>query len=139
MEDPAALRWLPRSPEDFRARCAEVDKRPDRGGALRQLAGHALGANELQRLARSVDQALADGAVAPLQEFTLGLVSNATTDFIAPALIGSAARHGIALRVATAPFGMTMQAALDPTSEPLASRPHAILLALDYRTYFGDY
>ncbi|HEX3996170.1 MAG TPA: HAD-IIIC family phosphatase, partial [Acetobacteraceae bacterium] len=139
MEDPAALRWLPRSPQDFRARCAEVDKRPGRGDALRQLAGHALGVNELQRLARSVDQALADGAAAPLQEFTLGLVSNTTTDFIAPALIGSAARHGMALRVAAATFGMTMQAALDLTSEPLASRPHAILLALDYRAYFADY
>ena len=139
MVDPAALPWLPRSPQDFRAHCAEVDKQPGRGDLLRRLAGHALGANELQRLARSVTQALADNAAAPLQEFTLGVVSNTTTDFILPALIGSAARHGIALRVATAPFGMTMQAALDPASEPLASRPHAILLALDYRAYFGDY
>jgi len=98
-----------------------------------------LGLNELDRLARSIARAQADGATAPLQDFTIGLVSNATTDFIRPALVASAARYGISLRVAAAPFGMTMQAALDERGEPLASRPDAILLALDYRAYFAEY
>ena len=139
MAEPALLPWLPTPPQDFRARCAGIDTMAPRGNALRQLAAHALGMNELQRLARSVALAVNDGAAAPLQGFTLGLISNSTTDFIKPALIGSAARHGIALQVATAPFGMTMQAALDPSSELLETRPDAILLALDYRTYFNEY
>jgi len=137
--DAALLSWLPRPPEGFRVRCTATDTTAPRGAALRALAGYALGANQLHRLARSVAQAVEDGAAAPLQGFTLGLVSNATTDFIVPALVASALRYGIALRVAAAPFGMTLQAALDAASEPLASRPDAILLALDYRAYFPEY
>src|ERR1700752_2715816 len=139
MVEPALLPWLPASQPDYRAHCADIDTMAQRGTALRRLAGHALGTNELQRLARSIIQAVNDGTAAPLQSFALGLVSNSTTDFIVPALIGSAARHGVALRVAAAPFGMTMQAALDPASELLQIRPDAILLALDYRAYCNDY
>jgi FkbH-like protein len=139
MVESALLPWLPAAPDDLRARCAEIDAMAQRGTAMRWLAGHALGANDLQRLARSITRAVNDGRAAPLQSFELGLISNNTTDFIVPALIGSAARHGIALRVAASPFGMTIQAALDPSSELLESRLDAILLALDYRAYFSDY
>ena len=139
MPEPTLLPWLPASPPDFRVRCADIDAMAQRGTALRLLAGHALGTNDLRRLARSITQAVDDGTATPLQSFALGLISNSTTDFIVPALIGSAARHGIALRVAAAPFGVTMQAALDPSSELLKNRPDAILLALDYRAYFNDY
>ncbi len=54
MAEPALLPWLPAPPQNFRARCADIDAMSQRGNALRQLAAHALGMNDLQRLARSV-------------------------------------------------------------------------------------
>jgi FkbH-like protein len=132
--------WLLPGPEDLRRRSEAIDSlQGARGEALRELAAHELNNNQLLRLARSLNLARAAGAEAPLSNFTLRLVSNATTDFIVPALEGTGLRHGFALKVEAAPFGVTLQAALSPEFSVLETDPDAILLALDYRAYFADY
>jgi hypothetical protein len=50
-----------------------------------------------------------------------------------PALVASAARHGIALDVVQPSYDQVAQEALTPDSKVNSSKPHAVLLALDYR------
>jgi FkbH-like protein len=132
--------WLRPAPADFRARCDAIDKMAgNRGEPLRQLATHELNEMQLVRLARSLRAARAARLEAPLSHFTLGVVSNATTDFIIPALAATGVRHGFAMEVAAAPFGMTLQAALSSDSSVVRANPDAILLALDYRAFFSEF
>jgi HAD superfamily phosphatase (TIGR01681 family) len=131
--------WLPEPPDDFRARCDSIDRmEAKRGKALHQLSNYGLNETQLARLARSLRAARASGSEGPLLPFSFGIVSNATTDFIATAFEGTGVRHGFALLVTAAPFGMTLQAALSPDSALLQAHPDAILLALDYRAYFPE-
>ncbi len=131
--DRAKLPWLPAAPADFRARCKAVDAQDGPcGGALQRLATHALSGNQLNRLATSLGRV---ANATPLAPFRLGLLSNATTSFIGPAVVASAARHGLAVELVEAPFGQEMQQALDPASLLNAAKPDAILLALDHRAY----
>ncbi|HUA55653.1 MAG TPA: HAD-IIIC family phosphatase [Candidatus Sulfotelmatobacter sp.] len=131
----ASLGWLPRPPADFSAQCRGVlDAGPELVERLRWLASHGLDDVQLSRLATQVFRARAAGrALAPLTPFRLGVVSNATTDFIVPTLVATALRHGIALECIAAPFGQVVQQALSATSEIRAARPDAVLVALDFR------
>lgn len=131
----ADLPWLEPAPDGFRGLCKAADDLPDgRGKTLRRLATYRLDLNQLTRLARSVQAARAtEGALAPLQPLRLGLLSNATTDLLVPALVGTAPRHGLALDVVAAPFDQVMQEALNPDSALQRARPDAVLLALDHR------
>jgi FkbH-like protein len=132
--------YLPPKPLNFRQLCADVDAMETRrGDRLRWLASHQLDNNALHRLATSIEKAIACGATDPLTSFTLGLVSNGTTDLLSSALVGAAARYGIVVSVIASPFGVTFQAAFDSDSTILAENPDAILLALDYRAFFADY
>jgi len=132
--------WLPLAPDDFRRRCDVIDRMSaKRVGALRELANYELNDSQLLRLVRSLNKARAEEGDSPLQPFTLGLVSNTTTDFLAPALQGAGLRHGLALQTAIAPFGVTLQAAVSADFGVLPAKPDAILLALDFRAYFADY
>ncbi len=138
MLNPASIGWLPAAPAEFRRICNAIDASGgSRGDGLRGLALHDLNSNQLHRLARSVSAALEAGAVAPLDPVKLGLVSNTTTDLLVAPLVGSGARYGLALSVEAAPFGVTLQAALDPQSPINRAHPDAILLALDHRAFFG--
>ena len=105
---------------------------------LRRLAEYALDINALSRLSRSVAKAIGGNLHGPLTRFHLALLSNATTDLVVPALVASAARYGVALSVAPAPFGMTVQAAMDPTASIWSPLPDGVLVQLDYRAFFGD-
>jgi FkbH-like protein len=126
------LTWLPRAPADFRARCKRLDAAFD-AAALRRLAEHALDINQLTRLAKTVATARAAGRnLAPLTPFRLGLVSNATASLIAPALVATALRHGIALEMVETEFDQAMAEALDPSSSLHRASPDAVLVALDY-------
>ena len=58
-----------------------------RGDGLRRLANYRLETNGLHRLSRSIAAAMAVSAAKPLTNLTLGLISNATTDLIVPALV----------------------------------------------------
>jgi FkbH-like protein len=133
------LAWLPRPPADWRLRVEGLGGTAGGSSApigtqLRALAAHALDINQLARLSRRIAALRARGeSLAPLESFKLALLSNATTQLIAPALIASAARHGIALDVVEAPYDQTLQSALDPGSPIQQARPDAVLLAVDER------
>jgi FkbH-like protein len=124
------LAWLPRAPEDFgvNLRLAKT------GYDLRVLAGIALNENQLQKLAnqlRRLQTAQAD--LNELTPLTIGILSNATTQTITPALIGTALRFGLLLDIVEAEFDQIAQEAFSADSA-FASRPlHAILVSLDHR------
>jgi FkbH-like protein len=128
------LAWLPRPPADFAASCKALATADAPGAAIRHLAGHGLDENQLARLGRAIMRLQRDGqSLAPLQPFRLGLIGNGTLDLLAPVLVGSAARHGIALECVLADYGQITQEALDPASRINAARPDAVLLAVDHR------
>ncbi len=132
--------WLRPPPDDFRSRCEAVERLPaDRTEALRELASYELNDSQLVRLVRSLEKIRLSEEASRLDPFCLALVSNATTDFLIPALQGTGLRHGFDLRIAAAPFGMTFQAATEAEHGVLSANPDAILLALDFRAYFADY
>jgi FkbH-like protein len=137
-----ALSWLPRPPADFRQRCtALLDSGPDSDGTNRdvgrtiiQLATHALEDPQMRLLARTIATLRTRGVdLAPLTPFRLGIVGNGTLDLLLPALVASAARFGIALECITPHYGQILQPATDSDSALHRARPHAVLLALDYR------
>jgi FkbH-like protein len=104
------------------------------GLELQFLASYALDLNQLTKLAKAIARARSAGnSLGPLVPFRLALLSNSTTDFIVPALIASAARHGIALEVIEPSYDQVAQEALTPDSKVNSSKPNAVLFALDYR------
>ncbi len=131
----AQLAWLPRPAPGFSAACKSALEAGDRlGRRLRSLATPALDSNQLAKLARVIGQARAKGAsLAPLIPFRLGLISNSTTDFLVPALVATAARHGIALECVCGDYDQGMQEALSAESKINRAKPDAVLIALDYR------
>jgi FkbH-like protein len=136
MHDPIAdLPWLPRPPEDFGGLCrSALADEGLAGSRLQFLAGHALNNNQLPRLARVIGEARARRIpLAPLTPFRLGLIGNGTLDMIAPALVASAARHGIALDCIVTPYDQFLQEAVAPDSAINKARPDAVLVALDHR------
>jgi FkbH-like protein len=127
------LAWLLPPPDDFSAQIKPLKTDPEPAAALRALAGTALGANQLGRVARVVEAARADGrSLAPLAPLRLGIIGNATTDFIVPAIVGTGVRFGFAIECICADYGQFMQAALDPGSEINRANCDAVLVALDY-------
>jgi FkbH-like protein len=132
-----ALSWLPPPPAEFAARRrALADLQTGHGDALRALATHALDENQLALLAKTLGTLRTKGTdLAPLTPFHLGIISNATTHHLVPALIGTALRHGIALTCTEAAYGQIMQAALAPEAAFGGARPDAVLLALDWRAF----
>jgi FkbH-like protein len=129
------LEWLPRPPEDFSKRCRALrESSGELGREVRILASFGLDENKLARLANSIEVLRArPGALSPLTPFRLGILCNATSHFMVPALVATAARYGFALECIEANFGQVMQEALTPDSLINRARPDAVLLALDYR------
>ncbi|RSV43553.1 HAD-IIIC family phosphatase [Sphingomonas sp. ABOLE] len=133
------LSWLPRAPDDFRKqRRALSDKAGPIGQDLRFLATHQLSDSQLTQLAQSIADLRSAGAdLSPLVPFRLGLVGNGTLDLLAPLLVASAVRHGIALEVVQTEYGQLMQEAMSPQSGINSGKCDAVLLALDYRALPG--
>lgn len=129
------LSWLPTPPDDFHARCKSLlEARGPQGRSVRALASLALDENKLDALAKVVDALRGrPGALGPLAPFKLGIASNATTHFLVPALVATAARHGIALECVEGGFDQAPQEACDPLSAINGTRPDAVLVAIDYR------
>ena len=128
------LEWLPTAPSDFRHRCLLLATSTSPGRDIRHLATHALDLGQLEDLADAIGKARAAGADRrPLTRFRLGLLGNGTLDFIEPALIASAARHGVDLECVRGGYDQALQDALDPASVINSARPDAVLVALDYR------
>jgi len=141
----ASLGWLPRPEANFADQCRDMLDTPgELGRRLQRLASFALAETQLAQLAKQVERARsASLPLDPLVPFRLGLVSNATTDFIRPALIATALRHGISLECVAAPFGQVVQEALSPDSTIRRAEPDAVLVAVDFhglplRTAPGD-
>jgi FkbH-like protein len=104
------------------------------GPQFQALASYALDLNQLTRLAKCIAKARAEGrSLDPLVPFCLAVLSNSTIDLIVPALVASAARHGILLDVIQPSYDQVAQEALTQDSRVNSSRPDAVLLALDYR------
>lgn len=129
------LQWLPQPPADFKRRCSDLIEEKDAvGDALQQLAGYALDANQLSRLSRTVRTIQEKGhPLEPLTPFRLGVLSNATSDFLEPAIVASALRYGLAIKIVHGNYDQVLQSALDPDSEINRSKCDAVLIALDYR------
>jgi FkbH-like protein len=130
----STLGWLPRAPADFKRRCEALAHSSAPGTDLRALATHALDGLQLERLARAIKTLRANDAdLRPLSNVRIGLLGNGTLDFIAPALVGSAARHGLALDCVRSGYDQVVQEALDPRSALHRAAPQAVLVALDHR------
>jgi FkbH-like protein len=129
------LQWLPRPPEDFSKRCRALrETAGEVGREIRALASFALDENKLVKLANSIESLRSTpDNLRPLIPFRLGIISNATSHFMVPALTATAARYGIALECIEANYGQVMQEALAPDSMINRARADAVLVAIDYR------
>jgi FkbH-like protein len=129
------LQWLPRAPEDFSKRCRALrESAGEAGREIRALASFALDENKLVKLANSIDSLRSTpDYLRPLIPFRLGIISNATSHFMVPALTATAARYGIALECIEANYGQVMQEALAPDSMINRAHADAVLVAIDYR------
>ena len=101
------LDWLTRPPADFRVqlrnlRAAIADGAPEAATQLRALAAHSLDLNQLDQLGRTA--ATLPVAASGLRPLKLGILGDGTQDLIAPALAGSALRHGLALSITTGDY-----------------------------------
>jgi FkbH-like protein len=131
------LAWLPKPPADFSAQSRSLTDSAEQFGArLQALASYSLDETHLDRLGRAIARARqAAFPFSPLTPFRLGVVSNATVDFIIPALEASAARYGIALECTRGAYDQTVQEALNPDSIIHRSNVEAVLVAIDYRGF----
>lgn len=129
------LAWLPRPPTDFKDMCRRLEASAS-GAAIQHLASFALDASRSARLARVIRKLQERGSpLPPLTPMKLGILANGTIDFVIPALVAGAARHGILLECVTADYGLFAQEALDPSSRINAAQCDFVLLALDYRAF----
>lgn len=129
------LQWLVPAPKDFPERLKSLFNSPGPlGREIQALAQYGLDLNQLTRLANAIARAKAESAsLHPLLPFRLAVLSNATIDLVVPALVASAARRGIALDVIQPSYDQVAQEALGPDSKVNASKPDAVLFALDFR------
>jgi len=131
----ADLAWLPVPPADFNARCAKLLTHADPSREIRSLAAYALDDNKLNRLAGAIASARSNRfSLASLTPFRLGVIGSGTLDFVIPALISSAARHGVALECVKGQYDQFLQEAVSATSTISTANCDAVLIALDYRS-----
>ena len=131
----ADLAWLPPAPAQFSEKVKGLPQSTSPGADIQALALHSLGLNQLTRLAKAIEhwRATDPAALRPLIPFRLAILSNSTMDMVAPTLIATAARHGIALELILPAYDQVAQEAMNPHSQINAAKPDAVLLALDYR------
>ena len=128
------LEWLPRVPDDFNEQLQTATQEKTSGSLLRKLAGYALHINQIHRIAKAIAIAQKGNKdLRPLKPFSLGIVSNATTSIIVPALVATAARYGFSLTVHEAPYGQAVQVALGEVEAFKDVVMDAILIAIDYK------
>ena len=129
------LQWLPRTTREFPERLKALGSSTGPlGGELQALALHFMDLNQLMKLAKAIEEARSTGKpLDPLVPFRLAVLSNSTIDLIVPALVASAARHGIALEAIHPSYDQVAQEAFTSDSKVNSSKPDAVLLALDYR------
>ena len=136
-----SLPWLPSPPQNFSELCRVIgSSRGSIGTQIQSISGFRLSNQQYLSVARLIEQARRDNAdLAPLSDFDLGILSNATFDLLLDFFPAAAARHGIALRSITAAFDQVMQEALDPLSALNRVHLHAMLIAVDHRWFNLDH
>jgi FkbH-like protein len=124
------LSWLPQPPSDFSTQVRSASA----GATLRSLATHALDENQLHkltnRLAGLSQQGVQLEGLIPLK---IGLLSNATTNTLAPAIVGTGLRFGLKLDVVEAAFNQIAQEAFSAQSSFDGQCLDAVLIAIDCR------
>lgn len=129
------LHWLPRAPQEFPHRLKDLgNSTSPLGSDLQALASYGLDLNQLTKLANFINKARRENKdLNPLVPFRLAVLSNSTSDFVIPALVASAARHGIALEIIQHAYDHVAQECLTPDSKINSSKADAVLFSLDYR------
>ena len=124
------LTWLPQAPPDFIQRLRNAQS----GDDLRFLARHSLDENQLHKLVKQLWRCQEEHKnLSGLTNLTVGLLSNTTTQSMAPALIGTALRYDILLNVIETEFNQIAQVAFarDPVFETAALS--AVVINIDHR------
>lgn len=131
----ADLPWLPLPPSDHRDRMAAF-RRSDRptDHDLKRLANCRLDENGIISLGKVV-RAVADriDLSSGLTKVRMVLLSDTTTDYLAPALVASAVRRGILLDLVVGDFGLIEQELFDPKPEFLDPAPDLVMVSIDTR------
>lgn len=131
--DILSLPWLPPTGPNFRSDLRSLkDSTEFNFDEARRLASTALDLTQLHSLARLLDKHPAESRGASI---AISVLSNATTDLIRSALVGTGARYGLRLNVDTPPFGSWATEALDPHSSTNRRDNDFVLLALDHRAF----
>jgi FkbH-like protein len=132
----SGLEWLVTPPDSFRTDCKALPNGgPDLGARARKLASYRLDGNQLNRIGSALRAAMNDGRdMRPLSAFRLAVLGTGTIDLILPALIASAARHGVALDCVTGGYDQALQEATSADSQIYAKKLDGVLVALDYRS-----
>ena len=129
------LSWLPTPPESFGKLCKEViETQGDASAKLRFLAGHSLDENHLNRLSKTLGRVRElHHSLQPLTPLRIGILGNATTSFLVPAIEATALRYGFDVECIEANFDQAMQEALSPDSKINRQQCDYVLIAIDYR------
>lgn len=130
------LPWLRPVPSDFRARLKAIRASASEVGAdatLADLAALLLYDLDIDKLtaADRVLTAAAPQATAAsgLSRVRMALLSQATTNYIAPAIRASALRHGVLVDTYVPPYGQAMAEVMDPSSDLHAFGADIVLVA----------
>jgi FkbH-like protein len=127
------LPWLPAPVDDFRAQARALrQQKTVHEREIRKLATAALTLPQLDMVAKAVPKAVLPLGSEPIK---LSILSNATTDLLIPAIVGTAPRHAVWIDAKDAPFGSYMSEAFDPQSETHLRRNDIVVLALDHRAF----
>jgi FkbH-like protein len=124
------LSWLPQAPNDFRQQVRSLcSSGPESRAAARQLAGYRLDFKQLYVLGNAVARLAAEEK----DVIRVGVLSNGTADFLGPAFMVSALRHGVWVHTIGAGFDQVAHEALNAASEVNRAKCHFVLLCIDHR------
>jgi FkbH-like protein len=136
------LPWLPLPDDQFRAQVKAVKSlgSDEAMATLKRLSGLSANANQLATLAKALRAHQPEGTDLPL---SVAILSNATTDLVAPAIEGTAPRFGLKIHCFEVPFGTYAQEIAMSDSGLNTQRRDVVLLALDshalnFREFHGD-
>lgn len=130
------MEWLPRATTAAWAEFTRAGEHDEHfGRALRSITSYYLDMNQLIRVARAIGRRRSAGLqIEPLLPYRLAVLTNATFDFIASALVATGARYGLSLEVVSSGHDLAVQQALTSASDIEDRQFDAVLVALDYRS-----
>lgn len=134
------LSWLPiREDWDSRLLAAKSLAAESLAITLRELATSRMEVSQLSKLDRVFTRALSanGGELAGLGSIRLAILGSATTSHLPSGIRVAGLRHGLAIEIYEAPYGMYWQELMDTSSGLYSFQPDVILLALDARHLAG--